>query len=99
MIRGTRITLGEKAYLLPPLNAAALELYAEFIQKTLSQGLAEEDAIRSATIIAELVHLALKRNYPDLDVVEVKNHIDLGNMGEMMGCLFKTSGFVATAGE
>lgn len=99
MIRGTSITLGEKAYLLPPLNAAALELHAEFIQKALSKGLAEDDTIKGVSTIAELVYLALKRNYPDMELADVKNHIDFGNMHDMMECLFKTSGFVATAGE
>lgn len=99
MIRGTVIELGGKKYLLPPLNAAALELHEEFIQQALNSGLAEKDAIKGVSMIAELIYLALKRNYPDIDLAEVKTQIDFGNMQEMMACLFKTSGFVATVGE
>lgn len=99
MIRGTVIELDGKKYLLPPLNAAALELHAEFIQEAMGNGLAEKDAIRGVSTIAELVWLALKRNYPEIELAEVKAQIDFGNMQDMMALLFKTSGFVATVGE
>jgi hypothetical protein len=99
MIRGTVIALGDKQYLLPPLNAAALELHGEFIQQAMSKGLAQSEAVKGVSMIAELVYLALKRNYPDLVLAEVKDQIDFGNMEEMMALLFKTSGFVATVGE
>lgn len=99
MIRGTVITLGERKYLLPPLNAEAMELHGEFIQKAIAKNLTDEDTVNGMSIVTELIHMALKRNYPDLDAAEVKRNMDFGNMQELMACLFKTSGFVETTGE
>lgn len=99
MIRGTVITLGDKRYVMPPMNVATMELHKEFFKGVASGTVPIEDMMDKLGIIADIVHRCLCRNYPDLKLELVQEHVDMGNMEELMGAVAKTSGLVLTTGE
>ena len=99
MIPGTVITMGGKKYLLPPLNVAAMELHKDFLKKAAKGDIDPETAIDQIGTVAELVFLALKRNYPEITQAEVSEHVDFGNMADLLQNAFKTSGFEQSTGE
>ncbi len=89
MLDGVTISLGGQDYVLPPLNLAALERYWPVIESwaqpptSLAQRLGEA---------AELLHAALARNYPDLELASVKEGLDLVNVPALLQTLLAVSG-------
>jgi hypothetical protein len=85
---GQEVTIGGKTYILPDLGYGAYEDHDAFA-KIINIGLALEkqqsDPLNNPipkavfTDIRELIHLALKRNYPDLTLEELKEALGLGS--------------------
>lgn len=96
MIRGTVIELGDRRWVLPPANVATMEFHAEFFKGAAKGEVDNANALDQLPVIADIVYRALKRNYPDVTPELVKEHVDLGNMEELMGALFKSSGLTRT---
>lgn len=92
MIKGKEIELGGKTYIVPPLNLAAVEHF----QDRLAGFTGGIDAT-SVLLVAEVTHSALKRNYPEITLEEVKDVLDLGNMVEVFQAVLQVSGFVMRA--
>ncbi len=95
MIRGTRVTIGGKEYLMPPANWKTLDKHDEFLQRYMgavkSGGVeAKRDDMKT---MFEIVHEALQRNYPQLAADELKEHVDFGNLPELFQAAMQTSGF------
>ena len=47
--------------------------------------------------MTDMVHLALKRNYPHITAEQVAEWVDLGNVQTLFEALVKTSGLVTSA--
>ncbi|MFZ5658770.1 MAG: hypothetical protein ACOY5C_02810 [Pseudomonadota bacterium] len=92
MIDGIRITMGGQEYTVPPLNFKALRQYKAPIEglKGLNP-MAMADA--DLTLMVEIVHAALVRNYPDLRVEDVEDLLDLANAPIVLPAVFAVSGF------
>lgn len=94
MIPGTTVTIGERKYLCPPLNFAALKKHKPFLMRAMKGGIdplsvSEDDF----DVMFDLVYLALKRNYPDLTEDALAAGLDFANIQEAFPALMKTSGF------
>jgi len=50
-------------------------------------------------ITAEVIHAALKRNYPDITLIELKKHFDIPTLKQLLADLQKASGLVDISGE
>lgn len=98
MIPGTVIELGGRKYVLPPMNVATMELHKEFFKRA-AKGVDPEGAFDDLATIADMVHRSLKRNYPEVTLAEVQEHVDLANMHELMESVVKTSGLTRSTGE
>lgn len=90
MIKGRVIELGGVDYTIPPLNLAALERFQDRLEQY-SGGLDKQ----SVTFVIEVAHAAIKRNYPEMTVEELKELIDLGNIHTVFGAVMNVSGLVA----
>jgi hypothetical protein len=75
---------------IPALNLAALEL----LQDDLAGFSGELDKKNISTAIMA-VHLALKRNYPDISREQVAEMVDLSNMKDVMLAVMNVSGLKA----
>ncbi len=101
MIDGREITLGGKVYVLPPLNFAALRRLAPKIQEVggafLSGNLFVD--MEKALVVSELVHAALKRNYPEITLEEVEEAVDFDNIKDIFPALMGVSGLEFKEGQ
>lgn len=99
MIDGTEIKMGGETYIVPPLNFKRLKkiqpLLAKLSTLTPTAGDVNEEQFDAAV---EIVHLALTRNYPDLEREKVEELIDLRNLPFVMAAIMGQSGLVK-AGE
>lgn len=109
MIPGTPVTIGGKKYLMPPLNINSMKLHKPTLVR-LMKGAVSGDIDPVTAVESDLeeltgvIHSALKRNYPELTIEDLGEHIDLANIQELVQTAIKTSGFVdrlegAAAGE
>ena len=94
MIPGTRVTLGAHTYLIPPLNFNALELHKDFFVRCMSGDLDPVEAMTTHfRTMGEIVHLAAKRNYPDLKIEGLFDDLDMANMADAFKATMAVSGF------
>ncbi len=88
MIDGVTVIIAEKEYVIPPLNFAGTRKYIA-ASKRLS-GIADPE--EQMSIMAEMVWLALKRNYPQLSVEDVEDILDFTNVQTIMDAIVEASG-------
>lgn len=88
MIDGEKIDIAGQEYVIPPLNFTGLEKYLE-LNERLTQAPAMKEQL---TIMAEMLVIALKRNYPDLTVEQAKDMLDLQNWPDICAAIANTSG-------
>lgn len=93
-IPGKAISLSGEEYVVPPLSLASMETNGDRI----GQFRGGVDA-QSASIVIDVVHAALLRNYPELTREEVANGLDLGNMNDAFEAVLNLSGYQAKAEE
>lgn len=94
MIPGTNKKIGDKVFLIPPLNFAALQKHKVFLARAMRGEINPTDANSDdLDVVFDLVYLALKRNYPTITPEDIAERLDFGNMTDVMGALMKTSGF------
>lgn len=87
-IAGIPITLGDVERVVPPLNLRALREMQGRIRNFKPGDLSDE----AVDTIAKCTFLALKRNYPDITQEEIDEHVDVGNMIEIMEAVMDVSG-------
>jgi len=94
MIPGTRVTLGERTYLIPPLNFAAMQLHKDFLADCVEGKIDPANAIRTDFMkMADIVYLAVRRNYKDLSHEALMEDLDMANMIPAFEAVMKTTGF------
>lgn len=94
MIPGTRVTLGEHTYLIPPLNFAAMQLHREFIANCMGGEMDPANAIRTDfPEMVDIIFSAIRRNYKNLSREELMEDLDVGNMVPAFEAVLKVSGF------
>lgn len=93
MIEGTKIKIGDKEWIVPPLNFKALRiLQPQFERLGLWDGhhLGQQEIDDSLDIILG----AMNRNYPELTKNQLEEIIDLGNMKNLMFAIRGLSGLI-----
>lgn len=103
MIRGTNVTIGGKIYCVPPANFNTLDKHNEFLQRYMAMSTGAAPVALKPTDMremAEIIHEAVKRNYPQLSFEELAEHLDFGNVNALFTATMKAAGFEdATPGE
>ena len=94
-IPGAELEVGGRKLVFAPLNAAAYKQNREAIQSSLSTLMAGGLAIDLA-FIAQLAHLSLARNYPEITIEEVEDFVDFSNGIEIFGTVMHVSGLMAS---
>lgn len=88
-IKGTEIEINGEKRICPPLNLRAIEQVQEKLKS-----FDAKSPFDQLPIVAEVAHLALVRNYPEITLDELKDGIDLGNMTEIMNAVMGVSNLV-----
>ncbi len=91
---GVDVEIGGRSYCVPPLSLGALERFWPFVQ-SLGNGSAAASPMELLAKTAELVHQALKRNYPELTEDDVKEMLDIKNFRQVLDSVLTASGLVA----
>ena len=86
---GVQVQLGGTAYVLPPLTLGALEEFDERIKAFEAAPLVEQ-----VQTVVDLVHRALKRNYPELQRAELTELMDVSNMFDLFVAVLRVSGLI-----
>lgn len=95
-VPGVRMTLGGESWVVPPLSLGAIERN----QAAIAGFTGAPTDIAQVALIADLMHEALRRNYPDLTRERVADDlIDLGNMLDVFDALMDVSGLRRRAQE
>jgi hypothetical protein len=94
MIRGVKIELGGREFVLPALTLDQLEELEEDIATVskLVTGEIESFGRERYKAMARVIHAALARNYPDMAIEEVRSLLDLSNVGRAWKAVMGVSG-------
>ncbi len=95
-IKGTDIDLGGETYCCPPLCLDDAQAYLPKISAVQASG--SMTTPEGIAIVKEVVHAALKRNYPEITLDTVGRGLDLGNLREIMDAVMARSGFKPVGG-
>lgn len=95
LLDGTKVNLGGRDFTVPPLNLKALRRLAPTISALAD--MADVPTPEQVGQIAEVVHAAVVRNYPEITVDEMEELLDLGNIKAVLQAILSGSGL--TQGE
>jgi hypothetical protein len=95
-IPGTALNLGGVEFVAPPFNLDGVQEVMPLLEQTKGVKAAPE----TLRAVAAVLHISLKRNYPDLTVDELLPLIDMGNALPSLLAVCKVSGIeFAVPGE
>ena len=84
MTDGKKIKLNGREFIVPPAPLSCVRRYHAVFEGT---------APVTILIMAEIIHAALKRNYPELTQDELENeYLDVANMRETFNIVMNVSG-------
>jgi hypothetical protein len=91
MIEGTSVRLSGRDLMIPPLTLGQVKRLTPLIEKIAVQGenLGGPEALDACV---EVIHAAIKRNYPDMTKDEVEDLVDLRNVHEAISAVMGQSG-------
>jgi hypothetical protein len=92
-VPGVELTFEGVAYVVPPLNLAAVKQYREDLAAFFG------GTVPDMEIVGKVLHAALVRNYPDVTAEQVERWVDYGNMLDILDAVMQTSGLAAKVGE
>lgn len=92
-VPGVELTFEGQAYVVPPLNAAAVKQYRDQLGSFFLGSVPDID------LVCKLLHAALARNYPGIPLSQVEEWVDYGNMLDVLDAVMQTSGLAAKVGE
>ena len=89
---GAWITFGTEAYRVPPLAFGAIQALQDRIA---GMGAAEggRPSAGQMDTVLDVVHAAIKRNYPSMTREQLADMVDLQNYQEALGAVLNISGF------
>ena len=97
---GEWVQMGMEEYRIPPLGFAAIkdmQANLEILQGMKDAGAPNDDQMK---VVAEVVHAAMRRNYPDMTAEQVLDMLDLGNFRKVFEAVLGMSGYrKAASGE
>lgn len=94
-VDGRPVVLGGVMYIVPPLTLYAVRQFAERLKTLDLSGGMDPDKL---DLLAQVVHAAVKRNYPDMTYEELLEKLDLGNVHSVFEAVMGVSGFTPAAG-
>ena len=92
-VPGVEMTFEGTAYVVPPLNAAAVKQYREHVARFFG------GEVPDIELVAKLLHAALQRNYAAVTLEQVEGWVDYSNLLPIMDTVMHTSGLAAKVGE
>lgn len=88
-IPGTALNLGGRDFVAPPFNLDGVQEVMPLLNGAKDELKTAEDVLRYS---ARVIHISLKRNYPDLTIDDLLHVIDLGNAMLVIDTICRASG-------
>lgn len=88
---GTWVVMGAEEYRIPPLGFGAIRELQD--RMSAIQGMTELPSAEQMSIVAEIVLLSMRRNYPSITLEEIVDKLDLGNFRQVFEAVLATSGY------
>ncbi|QDD62647.1 hypothetical protein EJD96_00060 (plasmid) [Herbaspirillum seropedicae] len=93
LIDGAQVKMGGKEWVIPALSLGQIKRLAPKIESLANMSnMLTSDQVSN---VCEIVHAALKRNYPDVTIEEVEDMVDMGNMRQVIQTVMGQAGLVA----
>jgi len=87
---GVSIKLGNQEFIVPPLSLKSLRQLSDKLNSLQSlNGLPSNEQI---SVMVEVIHHAIRRNYPDLSQEALEDILDLGNIQMVFPAIMSASG-------
>lgn len=90
---GVWVQIGMEEYRIPPLGFGAIRELEESLP--LLNGMSGFPTEQQMDVVAKIIHLAMKRNYPDMTQQQVFDCLDLGNYRAIFDAVMALSGYKA----
>jgi len=94
LIQGVAVTMGRKEWIIPALSLGQIRRLTGKIE-----GIAKHGSMlteQQVSDVCEIVHAALKRNYPEVTIEDVEEMVDMGNMRNVIKAVMGQAGLVPT---
>lgn len=92
LYEGTAIKIKGKEYIVPGLSLGQLETLGDKMDALeTNQIIGTKEAFQT---IAEIIHAAMSRNYPEMTLADIKEMIDIRNMKQFIKAVKGESGLV-----
>lgn len=88
---GDKVTIGDREFIVPPLNFRQLEDHAEALAR-FAHMVDSKDPWAELRGAIPVIHAAISRNYPDIKLDELKDIVDLGNYRKIIEAIMGVSG-------
>lgn len=88
---GEWVKMGMEEYRIPPLGFGAIKELQERIGKL--QGMTGMPTDEQMRVVAEVVQMAMRRNYPEITVDEIFDKLDLGNFRDVFNAVLSMNGY------
>lgn len=93
---GVNIQLGKKNYIIPALSIKSIRRLRNDIDKIAGKNITSDESIDA---VLNIIHEAIKRNYPDITKEHLEDVVDLGNMNLIIEIVLNQSGLTKTRVE
>jgi hypothetical protein len=80
MIPGVKLVLGDTEYTVPPLPFNAIKKHKAFLDRAMQGKIDQATIADDLESMADVVYLALRRNYPELTAERLGEQLDLRNV-------------------
>lgn len=91
VIAGKVIVIGGRELEVPPLNIVQLKKYSDVVNARIAD---DESGFDFMVKQSEVIHAAIQRNYPDIPLEWVQEHVDLANIREIYGAVMAINGIM-----
>ena len=88
---GVWVQMGMEEYRIPPLGFGAIQELQERLGSL--RGMTDMPTEDQMKTVAEIVQMAMKRNYPDITVEDVFDKLDLGNFRPVFEAVLSMNGY------
>lgn len=88
---GAWVQMGMEEYRIPPLGFGAIKELPDKLSAL--KGMGAVPTGEQMDVVAEIVQMAMKRNYPDITVGEVFDKLDLGNFSIVFNAVLSMNGY------
>lgn len=92
MFPGTKFTIGNQEYTVPPLSLGQLRNGVLDLMKQHDELISQNKTWESLELRGKIIHQALSRNYPDIGEDELFSQLDMGNTNPIWLAVLGASG-------